>query len=100
MSDWIIAPQANGDWDAIWHYWVDHAGLDAAERLRTEFVEGFKMLADRPMIGHKRSDVRRPVRFWDVRDYLVVYWPEAKPLEILRLAYGAQDIPRIVREIS
>jgi len=99
MSGWTISPQANGDWDAIWHYWVEQAGDEAAERLRVDFIEAFDLLAERPMIGHKRSDVRRPVRFWNVRDYVVIYWADTDPIEVLRLAYGAQEIPRIVSEI-
>jgi len=36
----------------------------------------------------------KPVRFWSVYKYLIVYRPERKPLEILRIIHGMRDLPR------
>ena len=99
MKLWQFSPQALGDLYAIWTFWTDRAGIESADRLETEFYEACDLLAERPMIGHIRTDVKRPVRFWNVREYLVIYRPDTVPLEILRLAHGSQDIPRVAREI-
>jgi antitoxin ParD1/3/4/toxin ParE1/3/4 len=36
------------------------------------------------------------VRFWPVFKYLVIYRPETKPLEIIRVLHGRCDVERIL----
>ena len=38
----------------------------------------------------------RPVRFWLVDNYWVVYRPETDPLEIVRVLHASRDIPRLL----
>ena|SRR6185437_1621767 len=99
MRRWILSPQADRDFDMIWQYWADQAGFEAAEQLKIEFWEAYDLLASNPQIGHIRSDIKRRVRFWNVRQYLIIYWADTVPLEVLRLAHGAQDMPRVIDEI-
>ena len=40
-----------------------------------------------------------PVRFWVVQpysNYLIVYDPEKKPLQIIRILHGARDLPSLL----
>ena len=54
-----------------------------------------RRLAEFPHIGHTREDVTdKPLRFWSVYSYPIVYWPEKKPLEVVRVVHGAQDLRR------
>jgi plasmid stabilization system protein ParE len=48
-----------------------------------------------------RSDAyswtEKPVRFWPVRQkYLIVYFPERRPLEIQRILHAARNIPKLL----
>ena len=60
------------------------------ERAAARFIDGlesvFGLLADRPLIGHRRPDLTgRPVRFWTaMRRYAVIY-SEGPPVLILRV---------------
>jgi len=55
-------------------------------------------LADMPNIGHLCEDITdKPVRFWAVHSWLIVYRPDRRPLEILRIVHGAQDLPRALQ---
>jgi hypothetical protein len=41
-----------------------------------------------------------PLRFWLVqpyRNYWIVYDPEKKPLQVIRIIHAARNIPRTVR---
>jgi antitoxin ParD1/3/4/toxin ParE1/3/4 len=61
---------------------VRHAIYDAVGRL-----------AERPGIGHGREDLTdRPLKFWSVYSYLVVYDPESQPLTIIAVLHGARDV--------
>jgi len=49
-------------------------------------------------MGHVREDLTpRSVRFWPLYNYLVVYRPDTKPLQILRVLSGYRDIAKILR---
>jgi len=52
-----------------------------------------------PHQGHKRPDLTaRPHRFQAIRDYLIVYAPEEKPLVIVAVIHGRRN-PRIMAAI-
>ena len=58
------------------------------------------LLATKPRAGRPRPDLTRfPVNFWVVPhypNYLIVYDPEAKPLQIIRILHAARDLPTIL----
>jgi antitoxin ParD1/3/4/toxin ParE1/3/4 len=55
-------------------------------------------LAACPGIGHLRNDLTdEPVRFWCIYSYLIVYRPETKPIEVIRVIHGAQDVAARLR---
>lgn len=60
------------------------------------------MLAKSPMSGRVRKEfTSRPVRFRTVQrfpNYLIVYRPDARPLQIIRILHGMRDLKRIVLE--
>jgi hypothetical protein len=44
-----------------------------------------------PEMGHTREDLtERPVKFWSVFSYLVVYDPASRPLTVLAVLHGAR----------
>jgi antitoxin ParD1/3/4 len=58
-----------------------------------------QFLADNPGIGHVRRDLTdADVRFWPVFKYLVIYRPNTKPLEIIRILHGRRDVKRLLGE--
>ena len=60
--------------------------------------EAFALLAERPSIGHSRQDLTdRPLKFWSVFSYLVVYDPESRPLTIIAVLHGARDVEKLLK---
>ncbi len=50
--------------------------------MREEILAAIRPLAPFPNVGHRRTDLTsRPLRFIVVREYLIAYAPEEKPLE-------------------
>lgn len=92
MPRYTLTPQAKQDVREIVAY-VRKRSRQGAKRVSSELTFGFKRLAEFPEIGHVREDVDDPsVRFWSVFDYLIVYRPSSRPLEILRVIHGARDV--------
>jgi antitoxin ParD1/3/4/toxin ParE1/3/4 len=49
-----------------------------------------------PLSGHARPDITsNRVRFWRVRNYLIPYAPETRPVLILGFIHGARNPERI-----
>lgn len=92
MSDFRLSPQAFRDIDEIWEF-IAEDNLDAADNVRDEIFAACGKLADMPGMGHLREDLAdEPLRFWRVYSYLIIYRPESRPLEIVRVLHGARDI--------
>jgi plasmid stabilization system protein ParE len=79
----------------------DHIRKDnpeSARRLMMRFVEAFRLLANRPELGHAREDLPEPsLRFWPVGSYLVIYLGEKQPIEIVAVVHGVRDVPSVIR---
>jgi len=99
MSRYILAPAAQEDLVAIRDYYLKEAGYRVARQMLVEFTKAFQTIARTPGIGHRREDLawERPVVFWPVRDYLIIYRAFTKPVEIITIARGSRDIAVILK---
>jgi toxin ParE1/3/4 len=96
---YILAPQAAFDLVEIWQYIKEQGSVGAAERIESEILEKLTFLAETPRAGHFREELtNEPVRFFPVYSYLIVYRPETKPLQIVSILHGRQDVERILKE--
>lgn len=98
MSRYTLTPSAQEDLAGIRDYYLEEAGVRVARQMLVEFVEAFRFLARNPGAGHKREDLAegRSVLFWPMRDYLILYKPATKPLQILTIVRGSRDVPKTV----
>ena len=96
-----LTPQATEDLDAIWWFIEEDSG-EAANQVETEIIATCRRLARHPFIGHKRRDITPlPVRFWTIPkypNYIVVYRPESKPLQVIAILHGKQDLKEILKD--
>ena len=88
-----LTPEARFDLFALWEY-IARDNVTAADRVVRRLDRAFHLLAVFPKKGHKRADVHssRPILFWPVGAYVIVYEPEPKPLVIVRIVHGARDL--------
>ena len=90
-----MVPEARTDLHEILDYIADDS-VDSALRVHSRFVEIFELLAANPDVGHFREDLTsRPVRFFPVYSYLVIYLAGTSPVQIVRVLGGAQDVEAI-----
>jgi plasmid stabilization system protein ParE len=95
MTPFSFHPEALGDLDEIWEY-IAGDNLDAADRVIDEIEETIQILSGHPEMGHVRHDLTsRPIRFHPVRDLLIAYAPEEKPILVLAVLHGHRN-PRII----
>jgi antitoxin ParD1/3/4/toxin ParE1/3/4 len=81
---YVLTPEALANLDEIAAF-VAHDSVDAALEILEHLERAFEVLAERPGVGHTREDLTdRPVKFWPVYGYLVVYDPASNPTESSR----------------
>jgi plasmid stabilization system protein ParE len=82
----------------IWEY-IAEDNPSAARRVREELLNTVRGLVPFPNQGHKRPDLTaRPLRFTLVREYLIAYAPEEKPLWVVAVMHGRRS-PRVMAAI-
>ena len=98
MSGFVLHPQACTDIEEIWEY-IAADSLDAADRVREEIYEAIQSLVPFPYLAHPRPDLTaRPLRFHTVRDYVIIYAPDEKPLAVIAVLHGRRS-PRVIAAI-
>ena len=93
-----LHPEAAQDITDIW----EHIAADnprAARAVREEILQAIRDLVSFPRSGHRRPDLTgRPLRFKRVRDYLIAYAPEERPLWVVAVLHGRRN-PRVMAAI-
>jgi antitoxin ParD1/3/4/toxin ParE1/3/4 len=96
MSRFRLSPQAARDINDLLDY-IARESPHAARQVRQALRAACRRLAEHPGMGHRREDLTdKPVRFFPVYSFLIIYDPAATPLEIVRVLGGAQDIAAIL----
>jgi plasmid stabilization system protein ParE len=97
MTRFVLTPLARRDLEEIW----DYLALDnrkAAEKVLDRIEATIREVAKAPGMGHVREDLAdRRHRFFLVFSYLIVYRPETRPLEIIRVLQASRDIRALLR---
>ena len=98
MPGYRLAYQARRDLDDIFDH-IAGDSIGSALRVLDRFESTFKLLAESPRIGYQRTDVTsRPVRFFPVYSYLVVYLFDDVELRVVRVLSMARDLEQVFRE--
>jgi plasmid stabilization system protein ParE len=93
-----LHPQAAQDITEIWEY-IAADNPQAAHSVREEIYSAIRPLISFPHRGHPRPDLTsRPLRFIRVRDYLIAYAPDEKPLCVIAVIHGRRN-PRVMGAI-
>lgn len=79
---------------------MEHA--HAQQALRAAIETTARRLGDNAYLGRiAPSHVPEPYRFWSLPrfGYVLVYDPQAEPVEILRFVHTRRDLPRVLVEL-
>ncbi len=97
MNRFVLTEPARRDLDQIKSFLLDKAGPTITRRVVKDIRAALKLLGKQPRVGHVREDLTgRPVKFWPVYSYMIVYDPETEPIQILRVLHGMRDVEEIL----
>jgi antitoxin ParD1/3/4 len=93
-----VSAEAQNDLFEIWRRIADDS-VELANRIESEFYELFASLGRMPGQGHTRKDLtKRPVLFFPLYSFLIVYRPDVKPVRIMAVLRGRRNVKRILQE--
>jgi plasmid stabilization system protein ParE len=96
MARYVLSPRAHEDLRELRDY-IAQDNPTAARRVLNELREAMRRLAQMPELGHVREDLAdETLRFWPVRSYLIIYRPDAKPIQVVRVLSGYRDIAELL----
>jgi antitoxin ParD1/3/4/toxin ParE1/3/4 len=96
MGRYVLTAAARADFAEIVEF-IRQDSPDAAKRVGKALMKNMGQLARVPWMGHVREDLASTsLRFWPVYSYLIIYSPESKPLQIVRILHSARDVQRIL----
>lgn len=89
----LLTSPASRDLDDILNYVALNSTPVGAQRLYEKLKKAFFMAGRNPEMGYMRTDLTtEPIRIIHVFSYLVLYRPETKPVQIIRILHGARDV--------
>jgi len=98
VRGYLLSPEANSDIFEIWA-WIAKDSVELADRVDAELHEVFEALGRRPGQGHRREDLtQRPVLFFPLYSYLIVYQPDIDPIRIMAVLRGTRNVQRLLKQ--
>jgi len=93
-----VSGQAQDDLFEIWRR-IARDSVELANRIENEFLELFIALGRMPQQGHARRDLTsRPVLFFPMYSFLIVYQPDARPIRIMAVLRGRRNLKRLLKK--
>jgi toxin ParE1/3/4 len=97
MKRFVLTRPAERDLEQIKIFLVQKAGPVIARRVLKDLRSALELLGNEPGAGHVREDLTsRPLKFWPVYSYLIVYDPVTRPVQIMRVLHGMRDVEEIL----
>lgn len=98
-GSFALTPSAVCDLDEILEYILEHGGPEPALHVHRRLHDGFRKIGSQPGIGHSRDDLAdESLRIWPVFSYLIIYRPETRPVQVVRVIHGARNVPMVIEE--
>jgi antitoxin ParD1/3/4/toxin ParE1/3/4 len=95
---YVLSPEAALDLVQIWRYIKRQSSATVADRVESVIRDRIVLLAETPGAGHwSRHLTVEAVKFFPVYSYLIVYRPHTKPLQVVSILHGRQDVEQILK---
>lgn len=94
-----VSEEAHADMRAIWDHVANENGPDRADYVLDRMEAALQTIAEMPGIGHLHLSLpHEALRVWSVFSYLIIYRPNTRPLEIVRVLHGARNLPPLFEQ--
>lgn len=97
MAEYTLTPLAEADLEDIWDY-IAKDSPDDASGFVNSLIDKFPLLASYPKMGRSRQYLRRDVRAFPVKKYIIFYRPIEDGVQVVRILRGSRNLEAILGE--
>lgn len=90
----IHSQKARIDLLEIWNY-IAEDNPNAADNLLDLINEKCNLLDENTKLGQARPDISKEMRYFPIKNYLILYQIQSFGIEIVRVVHGSRDIDYI-----
>lgn len=95
MPGIVYTSSARADLIEVWLF-VAEENLNAADQILETINQGVHLLAQQPLMGRERPELRSGLRSWPTATpYILYYLPDPDGLTLVRVLHHARDIHSI-----
>ncbi|MBN9559537.1 MAG: type II toxin-antitoxin system RelE/ParE family toxin [Alphaproteobacteria bacterium] len=91
----LRSAQAEEDLLEIWRY-IAKDNPAAADRMLDRIDGACALLAEHPLMGSARTDLRAGLRYFVSARHLILYRPIKEGIEVVRVLHGARHLPDLL----
>lgn len=84
--------RAQSDLESIWQYSFETWGVRQADHYLRSFVARFEWLAENPLLGKPRDDIKSGYRSFPEGQHVVFYKINQQQIDIIGVVHQNQDI--------
>jgi len=92
------SPEARADLFEIWSYYRNEASESVADKIVHGIVERTRQLAEFPLTGRTRDELRAGLRSLAASPHVIFYRVRSEVPEIVRVLHGRRDLDEIFAE--
>lgn len=91
MTKVIHSQKARLDLLSIWSY-IAEDNPNAADKLLDTIDEKCTLLGENTKLGQARPDISQTMRYFPVKNYVILYQEQPLGVEIIRVVHGSRDL--------
>ena len=96
MNRISLSELAQTDLDSVWTYiGVEQHSPMAARRQLERIFEVLSFLAENPLMGEARPDLRSDLRCFSTGNYVIFYVAAKDGIEVERVVHGSRDVGQL-----
>jgi toxin ParE1/3/4 len=96
VKGYFLTDLAREDLHGIWMH-LAKDNVEASLKAMFALGKAFDKVVANPQIGHYREDLAdKRQRFILAHPYLIMYRPDKRPVEILRILHGSRDLQTLL----
>ncbi len=93
--EYQLTPKAKNDLWQIWHYSIDIWGEQQADKYTKQLYDRFQWLADNPLLGASKDEIKAGYRSWKEGEHLIFYRiADDNTIEIIGIPHQGMDTPQ------
>jgi toxin ParE1/3/4 len=91
-----LSAEADRDIESIFDHTVIEFGFDQAVKYVFEFEGCLELLASKPQLGKKRTDIRKGLRSFKLASHIIFYRVMEDRIRVVRVLHASRDLPGLL----